>query len=148
MINLFFCLMSVINFSENDPQKDICKVTITVEGLRNDKGTVMIGIFNKADGFPENYKSVYIQQVIPTTTMKKTSAVFELPADSNYAVAVIHDENNNGKLDTNFLGMPIEGYGFSNNKSAIFGAPSFKDCSFSLKNKTSESIKISLKYWL
>jgi uncharacterized protein (DUF2141 family) len=42
-----------------------------------------------------------------------------------YALAVIHDENRNGKLDTNWLGIPTEGYGFSNEAKALLGAPSF-----------------------
>ncbi len=55
---------------------------------------------------------------------------FEDIPPGTYALAVIHDENMNGKLDTNWLGVPKEGYGFSNDVKAVRGAPSFSDASF------------------
>lgn len=45
-----------------------------------------------------------------------------------YAISIFHDENDNGKLDTNFIGIPTEPYGFSNNAKGMFGPPDFKDC--------------------
>ncbi len=55
---------------------------------------------------------------------------FEDILPGTYALAVIHDENMNGKLDTNWLGIPIEGYGFSNDAKGLFGAPSFSAARF------------------
>ena len=52
-----------------------------------------------------------------------------IPAGT-YALVVLHDENMNGKVDTNWIGIPKEGYGFSNDAKASFSAPSFKDASF------------------
>lgn len=55
---------------------------------------------------------------------------FEDIPPGTYAMAVVHDENMNGKLDTNWLGIPTEGYGFSNNAKAVLSAPPFSDASF------------------
>jgi len=55
---------------------------------------------------------------------------FEDIPPGNYAMAVVHDENMNGKLDANWVGIPTEGYGFSNNAKALLGAPSFSAASF------------------
>ena len=56
-----------------------------------------------------------------------------------YALAVIHDENSNGKLDTNWLGIPTEGYGFSNDAKALLGAPSFAAASFAYDGRNSRA---------
>lgn len=64
--------------------------------------------------------------------IRKTQARcdFENIPPGTYALAVIHDENMNGKLDTNWLWIPTEGYGFSNDATALLGAPSFSAASF------------------
>ncbi|MFZ0887958.1 MAG: DUF2141 domain-containing protein [Candidatus Binataceae bacterium] len=62
-----------------------------------------------------------------------------------YALAVIHDENSNGKLDTDLFGIPTEGYAFSKDASAWFGTPSFPAASFSY-NGQSLDMTISLHY--
>lgn len=55
---------------------------------------------------------------------------FEDIPPGTYAMAVIHDENMNGKLDTNSVGIPTEGYGFSNDARGVVGGPSFSAASF------------------
>jgi uncharacterized protein (DUF2141 family) len=61
----------------------------------------------------------------------------------NYAVAIFHDVNQNGKLDKNIFGIPTEDYGFSNNARGSFGPPSYKDCSFSFSNNKKIFIKLN-----
>jgi uncharacterized protein (DUF2141 family) len=62
-----------------------------------------------------------------------------------YASAVLHDENQNSKMDFNFLGMPLEGYGFSNDAGALFGPPSFAAASFRLLPRASQ-ITVKIRY--
>ena len=62
-----------------------------------------------------------------------------------YALAVIHDEDMDGKLDTDGVRLPTEGYGFSNDARALMGAPSFKAASFAYNGRTLE-LTISLNY--
>ena len=68
----------------------------------------------------------------------------DIPAGT-YALAVVHDENMNGKLDTNWLGIPVEGYGFSNDAKSLNGAPSFSDASF-VYGGENLNFTISLRY--
>ncbi len=66
---------------------------------------------------------------------------YELPA-GQYAVGIFHDVNLNNKMDNNFLGLPKEQYGFSNNARALFGPPSYEDAAFELKGVTKQSIDL------
>jgi len=70
---------------------------------------------------------------------------FEDIPPRTYALTVIHDENMNGKLDTNWLGIPTEGYGFSNDAKALLGAASFSAASFRYAGGTLD-LTISLHY--
>ena len=66
----------------------------------------------------------------------------DLP-EGEYAISIFHDENNNNELDTNFLGIPKEGLGASNDARGHFGPPKYKDVKFYLKNG-SKTITINL----
>jgi len=77
---------------------------------------------------------------------KRVSVTFSDLRPGVYAVAVLHDENENSKMDFNLLGMPLEGYGFSNDASALFGPPSFKDAAFTLKARPS-AVSIKTRYF-
>jgi uncharacterized protein (DUF2141 family) len=70
--------------------------------------------------------------------------LFRHPAGT-YALVVVHDENMNGKLDTTRLGIPMEGYGFSNDARAFLGAPSFSAASFQYGGQNLE-LTINLHY--
>jgi uncharacterized protein (DUF2141 family) len=113
---------------------------VEITGLRNTNGQIKVGVYTKDTTFP---KTGFELQGINIFPVKKGAnvAIFELP-EGTYAVAIIHDENKNGKLDKNFLGIPKEGYGFSNDAKATFGSPSFKEASFLL---TQENKKIIIQ---
>jgi uncharacterized protein (DUF2141 family) len=103
---------------------------VKILDIRNSTGTVDCALFDSPEGFPIDVL------LSATSTMvlkiKKTQARcdFEDVPPGTYALAVIHDENMNGKLDTNWLGIPKEGYGFSNDVKALLQAPSFSAASF------------------
>lgn len=61
---------------------------------------------------------------------------------NDYAITIYHDRNSNDKLDTNFLGLPKERYGFSNNPSTRFGPPSFKKCLFKLDSNMEIALRL------
>jgi uncharacterized protein (DUF2141 family) len=68
-----------------------------------------------------------------------------LPA-GNYAVVILHDENDDHKMNTNFFGIPKEGCGFSNNVMGTFGPPSFSRASFSFTGNSETQITIVARY--
>lgn len=120
-------------------------LTIRVKGLKNDKGQVGVALFASAASFPRSERAFRGQ----TARIEGGRAVVHFgPLDpGTYAVAVLHDENENGKMDFNFLGMPLEGYGFSNDASALFGPPSFEKAAFRLLARSS-ALTINARYLL
>ena len=73
-----------------------------------------------------------------------SSIIFEDVPAGTYAIICFHDENDNGELDTNWLGVPTEKFGFSNNKMGMFGPPKYKDCLISL-DKEQTTVWIEMK---
>lgn len=116
-------------------------LTVHLNNLRVSGGQVEIGIFNKSEGFLKE-KHQYIKKRFNLNQTKNFSYTFRNLPDGEYAVAVFHDENANGKMDTNLIGIPKEPYGFSNNFIPKIKAPSFTQTKFKLDGN--KIIKISL----
>lgn len=117
IITLFICsLMSAQNV----------KLTVSVTGVKNNTGIVKVGLYNSDGTFLKTtYKSL-------SSEIKNNEAVVtftDLPA-GEYAISTYHDENNNGKLDKNAMGIPSEDYAASNNAKGFMGPPSYKDAKF------------------
>jgi len=119
IITLFICsLMSAQNV----------KLTVAVSGLKNNSGTVKVGLYNSDGTF---LKTTY-KSVASKIKDNKAMVTFEnLPA-GEYAISTYHDENNNGKLDKNMMGIPSEDYAASNNAKGFMGPPAYKDAKFVL----------------
>ena len=118
-------------------------IEVELSGLRNDKGHVLVSIFREESGFPEDAtRAVYKVKV--DINKDKAIANFNSVPNGVYAISVLHDENDDLKMDKNFVGLPREGYGFSNNVSRLTGPPSFKEASFNHQSK--QTILIKLKY--
>jgi len=118
-------------------------IQIKVTGLKNKNGQLGILVFTKKDGFPSDWQKAYRQVLIPITGTGVEYTFTDLPY-GKYAVSVMHDENKNKKLDTNFLGIPKEGYGVSNNATGSMGPPKFEDATFTLdKDIIATDIKVN-----
>jgi uncharacterized protein (DUF2141 family) len=111
-------------------------IHLRVLDIRNSTGTVACALFESAEGFPVDFlRSATNIMVIKVRNTHARCDFEDIPAGT-YALGVIHDENMNGKLDLNAFGMPTEGYGFSNDAKAGFGAPSFTAASFKYDGQT------------
>jgi len=118
-------------------------IQIKVSGLKNKSGQLGILIFTSKEGFPSDWQKAYKQILIPVTGDKAEYTFTGLPY-GKYAVSVMHDENKNKKLDTNFIGIPKEGYGVSNNATGSMGPPKFEDAAFNLdRDIISADIKVN-----
>ena len=102
---------------------------IEVVGLHNNTGQLGCSIFSSATGFPTDQSAALHRTMTPIKDHKATCDFAGLPV-GRYAVAVMHDENSNGRLETNFIGIPKEGVGASNDAKATMGPPKFDDASF------------------
>lgn len=110
------------------------KLKIKVHGLRNNKGRIIIMIDNNEKAFKTPTEKDAYGIIVLEPQNKKVIITVDPVIPSNYAITVIHDENHNGKLDTNFLGIPTEGIGFSTPVS-LSEEIKFNDIAVSKKKK-------------
>lgn len=119
-------------------------IGMTLDGLRSAKGQILVCVTRTAAFFPDCTKDPEKRHFAVPVKSGPISLGALVPGD--YAIAIIHDENGNGKLDT-FAGIPREGVGFSRNPVLRFGAPSFKSARFPVGSAPVEQA-ITLKYFL
>ena len=127
------------------PTTRLESVRVQINGIRNTNGDIACAIFNAAEGYPEESTKAYkfIRMASPGNS---AICQFNDIPPGTYAIAVLHDENANGKLDKNFLGIPREGYGASNNVRPKMSAPAFKDAAFSVKAGGTTTLNIDMGY--
>ena len=119
-------------------------IHVDVDGLRSDRGQVLCALFSSPAGFPKKADRA-VAHAKSGISGRHATCEFEGVPSGIYAVAVFHDENSNGKLDTNFMGIPREGVGASNNAKGRFGPPKFSAAAFQHSAERTD-LKISIKY--
>jgi uncharacterized protein (DUF2141 family) len=122
----------------------LATLTIEMVGFRNQKGVAQVTLFNSAEGFPDKPDRAFLHGSSPIVDGESQITFLQVPFGT-YGVGVVHDENSNEKMDTNFLGKPREGYGASNDARGRFGPPSFEDARFSV-DKDTVTIAIAITY--
>ena len=127
---------------QNQIKKGNLKVVLT--DIKTKTGQVGFFLFHSEEGFPVKTEKALLSGYVKNTG-KTVEYTFPNIAVGSYAVYVFHDEDGNNKLKTNFIGMPKEGMGVSNNAKGHFGPPSFDDAKFNF-NKTEQTITVSLIY--
>ncbi len=112
-------------------QTECPSVNVKIQNISNSTGVIACAIFESGEGFPDKFLKFASKVMISQIRGKDASFEFSDIEPGKYAIAVIHDENHNGKLDKNFFGIPKEGYGFSSGAEVAMSAPSFSDAVFS-----------------
>ncbi len=132
---LFFTCIRLLAVDPGDG-----RLTVHVTGARNLKGLIRVAVWNQAAGFPTNPKRLLIGASAEITPAHDAYVTFPHLAPGEYALSTYRDENLNGKLDTNLVGIPKEEFGFSNNARSKIGPPSFDAARFFFdgKNRTIE----------
>lgn len=105
-------------------------IHVKILNIKNSTGTVACALFESPAGFPTEFlhSATNIMMIKIRDTQARCNFL-DIPPGT-YALAVIHDENMDGKLGTNWIGVPTEGYGFSNEAEASMSAPSFEAARF------------------
>lgn len=118
-------------------------IEVVVTDIRNAKGNLVMGFYKDSKSFSK--REPFMSKVVDKTTMKNGAVKFviNLPAGT-YGVALLDDENKNGKADYGFL-LPIEGFGFSDYYHTGILAPTFNDFDFKV-GSTDKSVTVKLKY--
>ncbi|MCL7754714.1 DUF2141 domain-containing protein [Polaribacter sp. Z022] len=101
-------------------------VTLKFQGMNSDKGNLYVAVYNKEDSF---LKKPIKGTIVKVENKKATVTLKDIP-EGIYAVSAFHDTNDNKKMDTNFLGIPKEPTGMSNDATGFMGPPKFKDAKF------------------
>lgn len=115
-------------------------LNLSIENIQEVKGNIEIGVYNTSDNFLKEGKAIKTYS-IAVTGNSVIQEIKDLPK-GDYAISLYHDQNSDGKINRNFIGIPKEPYGFSNNFKPKFSKPSFKDCKFSIS--ANKNLKINL----
>jgi uncharacterized protein (DUF2141 family) len=131
------------------------ELRLTIKEIRSDSGEILIGLYDNTTGFRSAIANAATRGLLPdsgrligTAIRAKRGAqstVFTQLPPGRYAAIVIHDENDNGRLDKNAWGMPTEGYGFGNDAQGLLSAPSIDDAAIAIGD-ANVSTSISLIY--
>ncbi len=111
-------------------------LTVEIVNLESNKGVVIVDLLDT------NEETV--MDITSKITDNTCTIVFKDLEDGTYAVRYFHDENSNGELDTNFIGIPKEGFGFSNDAFGKFGPKKFKEWLFEVSGDT--NIRMTTSY--
>jgi len=120
------------------------QVTVDISGFRNDRGNLLLSLFRSEDGFPED-PSKACRTLKAAASAKGVTAVWTGIPYGTYAVAALHDENGNGKLDRGWFGIPKEGTGASNNPNPKRRAPRFHEAKVTV-DKDRVRLSILIRY--
>jgi uncharacterized protein (DUF2141 family) len=122
------------------------RLEVTVGQVSSEPGRVGCALFASKKGFPMEPKEHALARQWAVTKGGATTCTFEGLAPGEYAVAVFHDSNGNEEADTNFLGIPTEGVGVSNNALPKMSSPSFDACRFTVVAGETAKQAINLRY--
>jgi len=142
-MKILVILLLVITITPFAAAQDL---TISIEGIKPGQGgKLFVGVYDAEGTFAkvgEEVKGAYIEI---SDQKAATVEIKDLPTGT-YSVSVFHDKNRNDKLDTGWLGIPKEGYGFSNNIYGRFSIPSFKETNFSTTDNGNKKLSIKMIY--
>lgn len=115
--------------------EEVFELKVQVAEYKTTQGSLYAQLFNEQGDVIANIIQPMEDKEVQTYTFKNLKA-------GKYALRVFHDKNNNGKLDTSFLGIPKERFGFSNNVMGKLGPPSFEDQLFELNANSTHQINL------
>lgn len=119
-------------------------LNVVVDGVRNSEGLVAVTLYaDDSSKFLVHHGSLYVGRV--DAVAGTTRACIFVPKPGVYALAIYHDENADRKFDRTGLGLPDEGFGFSNNPPTLAGLPTFKSVRLNVA-KTGLTTRVHMKY--
>ncbi len=147
MLFAILCIIFVFNTSGIvHSESQFGKIEIVIDNLKSNDGVVRLHLYDKsnAEFFPRKTRKAFVRKENKPTEKKVRFVIDSLPF-GEYAITTHHDENNNRKIDKNFLGLPNEGWGISNNPTVVLSLPDFEEAKVVLNKKTI-TIHIKMNY--
>lgn len=127
---IFTCSLIFLNLLIPEIQQ-AGTLEVTVTNVENNEGKIRAVLFRGPEGFPDENEKAY-RSLSVKARENKTTLIFENIPYGEYAISLLHDENENGEMDSNLFGYPQEGYGISNNKTSGLSMPKYKDARFQM----------------
>lgn len=127
------------------PEASALELTIELTGLENNNGSLLYAVYADEESFLSGADTALANGFLPLSDKSETPEITVSLDPGQYAVAVFHDENANGKLDTGAFSIPVEGYGFSQNPNTNTAPPSFSETRVVL-DESDKTIEVQLKY--
>lgn len=121
------------------------KLIVNVSGMKNANGKLNFALYNSSSAFndpSQTYKEYFLSVIQGNMII----TIDSLPA-GDYSFGLFHDENENYQIDKNWLGIPSEGFAFSNNAMGSFGPPSYNQAKFSVPAKSEVTQNITLNFY-
>jgi len=131
LLVIFFGSLSAVSQTKHN-------LTINFKGFKSSEGKIYVGLHDKE----ENFLKVRCKEAVAEIIDNSVKVVFNDVNSGEYAVSAFHDENDNHKLDTNFIGIPKEPIGISNDAKGFMGPPKFKDAKFTVDSDKTIQIEI------
>ena len=119
------------------------RIVVTITGLKSNEGGVYVGLYATPSKFLNGTQVDAMKKVRASTA--PITVVFDNLPPGAYAVGAYHDENNNDHLDTNFIGLPTEGYALSNGVRAVASKPTFQQAAFTVGN-AGAAVSLPIRY--
>jgi len=141
VVVVLIVMLSPDNFSRDSTLIEVGSLTVKVTGFASDSGDCWFAL-NNSEEIYESEDSVFVGKILPIKNREVIITIDSL-IYGTYAIKVFHDENSNGELDSDILGIPTEKYGFSNNAGGWFGPPSWEKSRF-VFNKKEMTIEIEV----
>mgnify|MGYP006302358167 CR=1 FL=1 len=123
--------ISLLYIAQAGLQQDPSDLVVVIQGIRNQSGALRVCLFNEEEGFPSKAERALFIKNLPISA-DRMELTFPGLAPGRYAVSVLHDENEDGKMSFSWIGFPKEGYACSNDAKGVLGPPQFEKASFEL----------------
>jgi len=137
------CLTFLLSYIALNSQN----VEVIIKGIRSERGQVSIGVYKDEDSFRK--EKAFLNFLFPKETISAGEMRIRLTLEPGvYGLASLDDENNDGKMEYNIIGIPKEGFGFSNFYLSGFSRPKFEDFKFIVNPGEKKSITIRYRYIL
>lgn len=136
LLSFLIVLHPLFSFAESDGENTL---TVIVDGASTNEGQVILSIFDSEADFLKNPMLDAVQKV--GDDGKAHFSILGI-RDGKYAISVVYDEDSNGELNSGFMGIPTELFGFSNNARGFIGPPSFKKAMFEIQASMELSIRL------
>ncbi len=140
-------LLSVTGFNAlaADGTEAGANLRVIATNVKSDQGRLFVWVYDKKDDWLSDRYRTQKSVVIAGNRVNDTVTVELLLPEGEYALSIYQDENDNGKLESNFIGLPKEPAGLSNNLRPKFGPPKFKNAAFAVTVGTVVEQKIELQ---